>query len=100
MPLTLWEKYYVAAVVLYFVALFLTKATVVVLCRKLFSFNMKRSRLMCDVVIGICGLWCLGAILGLTIGCDSLDQIGYETTFCHDLVKFFCLNVCLDHHHH
>lgn len=36
-------------------------------------------------MFAICGVWCLGAILGLTIGCGSLGQIGYRTSFCHDM---------------
>ncbi|EXJ77509.1 hypothetical protein A1O3_09736 [Capronia epimyces CBS 606.96] len=78
-------RLYIASIVLFFVALFLTKCCVILLCRKLFSVNMRRSRLMCDSVVVICGLWCLGAILGVTVGCGSLGQIGYRGSFCHDL---------------
>lgn len=70
---------------LFLVALFLTKSSVILLCRKLFSINMKKHRKLCDVMAVVCGLWCLGAILALNISCDSLQQIGYQT-FCPNLV--------------
>ncbi|KIW90865.1 uncharacterized protein Z519_08648 [Cladophialophora bantiana CBS 173.52] len=76
-----------ASVILFLVTLFLTKSCVILLCRKLFSINMKRHRMLCDTMTVICGLWCLGAILAVTIDCDSLQQLGYRTDFCPTLTK-------------
>ncbi|OAL37090.1 hypothetical protein AYO20_03567 [Fonsecaea nubica] len=76
-----------ASIVLFLVDLFLTKSCVILLCRKLFSINMKRHRTLCDTMTVVCGLWCIGAILALTIDCDSLQQLGYNTSFCPTLTK-------------
>ncbi|OQV09663.1 hypothetical protein CLAIMM_13762 isoform 3 [Cladophialophora immunda] len=76
-----------ASIVLFLFTLFLTKSCVILLCRKLFSINMKRHRMLCDTMTVICAFWCLGAILALTIDCDSLQQLGYHTSFCPTLTK-------------
>ncbi|OAP62853.1 hypothetical protein AYL99_02080 [Fonsecaea erecta] len=80
-------KLLLASIVMFLLALFLTKACVIILCRKLFSINMKRHRTLCDTMTVLCGLWCVGAILALTIDCDSLQQLGYHTSFCPTLTK-------------
>ncbi|KIY03997.1 uncharacterized protein Z520_00689 [Fonsecaea multimorphosa CBS 102226] len=77
----------VASIVLFLITLFLTKTCVILLCRKLFSINMKRHRTLCDTMTVICGLWCVGAILALTIDCSSIQQLGYHTSFCPTLTK-------------
>lgn len=47
---------------------------------------MKKNLLVCDVAAVLCAVWGLGAIVAITAGCKPVQQIGYRTTFCLDLV--------------
>ena len=76
----------IASELLFFATLVLTKCSIVALFRRLFSIDMNRHLILCDVVSGICVAWGLGAILTATINCNPLAQIGYERPFCSNLV--------------
>lgn len=76
-----------AAEVMFFIILALTKCSVAMLCRRLFSINMKKNLLICDITVGVCAVWALGAILTVAVDCGPLPHIGYDVPFCQSLVS-------------
>lgn len=73
--------------------LFFTKCAVIVLCRRLFSINMRQHRIICDATVGIVALWCVGSIMGAVVSCGKLDRIGFEGQICSNMVCIFGLFV-------
>src|SRR5271170_4930224 len=68
-------------------ALLLAKCSVIYLCRRLFTPSMRGCLVLCDITVGICGLWCVGSILAVAIDCPALDLIGFQHSFCPNLVS-------------
>lgn len=75
------------------VSRFLTKCSVIFLCRRLFSINMKRRIFLCDVATGVSTLWCVAALLTLLVQCDLFQRIGYDGPHCHNTVRELLLFV-------
>lgn len=69
--------------------LFFTKCAVIVLCRRLFSINMRQHRIICDATVGIVALWCVGSIMGAVVSCGKLDRIGFMGQSCSNMVCTF-----------
>lgn len=66
--------------------LFLTKCSVIFLCRRLFSVNMSRHIFLCDVATGVSALWCIASIITLLVQCDATQRIGVEGSQCPNTV--------------
>ena len=80
----------VASNVFFFLTIALTKVAVILLCRRLFSTNMKKHLIFCDAVSGLVGVWCIASILATNVGCGPLGQLGYRQDFCTGMVCCRC----------
>lgn len=80
----------VASHVFFFLTIALTKVAVILLCRRLFSTNMKKHLFLCDVVSGLVGVWCVASILATNVACGPLGQLGYRQDFCTGMVCCQC----------
>lgn len=78
--------------------LFFSKCTVIYLCRRLLgdNVNVRRRLMLCDTMTAASGLWCLGSIIALAVGCGPLGQLGYHTQFCSGLVTRWSIIGALD----
>ncbi|KIX00816.1 uncharacterized protein Z518_09881 [Rhinocladiella mackenziei CBS 650.93] len=68
-----------ASDVLFLLAIFVAKCSVVWLTRRLFAASQHQKRGLCEITIGLCAAWCLGSILAVTIGCNAESAIHSDT---------------------
>lgn len=68
-----------ASDVLFLLAIFVAKCSVIMLTRRLFAAQQHQKRGMCEITMGMCAAWCLGSILAVTIGCNSSGAIHSES---------------------
>jgi hypothetical protein len=79
-------KMIIASNTLVVVTLLFSKCSAIYLCRRLFVGNMRSRLIVCDILAGICAVWCVGSAIALGLGCGPLQQIGYRTGFCSSLI--------------
>lgn len=72
--------------VLFLLAIFLDKSSVILLTRRLFATSQHQKRLLCEITIGLCALWWLGSTLAITIECNSYGAI-HSNVGCPGLVQ-------------
>jgi hypothetical protein len=65
--------------ILFLLAIFVAKCSVIMLTRRLFAAQQHQKRFMCEITMGLCAAWCLGSVLTVTIGCDSSGSIHAES---------------------
>ncbi|KIY03305.1 uncharacterized protein Z520_01772 [Fonsecaea multimorphosa CBS 102226] len=75
-----------AGEIFFIISLTLAKASVTLLIRRLFSINMRKRSLVCDILLGICAVWGLASILIIAIDCPLLSLMGYQGQFCANFV--------------
>lgn len=68
----------------------------IILCRRLFSVNQKLPRILCELLLGVSGIWCLGSILTITIGCNAKAAIGLDSGTCSGLLTRWVVVGTLD----
>ncbi|KIW61215.1 hypothetical protein, variant [Exophiala xenobiotica] len=86
-----------ASDVLFLLAIFVAKCSVIMLTRRLFAAQQHQKRGMCEITMGLCAAWCLGSILAVTIGCNSSGAIHSESGGrCSGLVKRWTVIGVLD----
>lgn len=85
--LTDFEQMLRAGDIILLFSLFLVKAAVIWLCRRLFSINQKTSKVFCDVALVLSAVWCVGSIAILSAQCDPEAAIGAGNGTCSGLVR-------------
>ncbi|KAF2402029.1 hypothetical protein EJ06DRAFT_474359 [Trichodelitschia bisporula] len=65
-------------------SLCLSKCSVVCLIRRLFSDDMQRHRLLCDINLGIMALWACSSIVALSVRCSPQDLLQPRSGRCED----------------
>jgi hypothetical protein len=65
--------------ILFLLAIFVAKCSVIMLTRRLFAAQQHRKRFMCEITMGLCAAWWLGSVLAVTIGCNSSGAIHAES---------------------
>ncbi|OAP65571.1 hypothetical protein AYL99_01543 [Fonsecaea erecta] len=75
-----------AGEIFFIMSLTLAKASVTLLIRRLFSINMQKRALVCDLFLGVCAIWGLASILIIAIDCPLLSLMGYHGRFCANFV--------------
>jgi len=75
-----------ASDVLFLLSIFVTKCSVIWFCRRLFAVGQHNKHKLCEIAIGVSAVWCLGSILGVTVGCSSNEAIHANNQRCSNLV--------------
>ncbi|KAL2437929.1 hypothetical protein ABEF95_009346 [Exophiala dermatitidis] len=76
-----------ASDVLFLLSLCISKVSVIWFARRLFASGQHTRHLACEVTMGASALWCLGSILGVTVGCDAREVIHINGKTCSSLVS-------------
>ena len=79
-------KMIIASDALVLITLLFSKCSVIYLCRRLLVSNMRVGLFLCDILAGVCAVWGVGSAIALGVGCGPLQQIGYRTHFCSNLI--------------
>jgi hypothetical protein len=89
-----------ASDILFLLALCVSKFSVVWFCRRLFAVGQQKMNTVCIAIMALCGLWCLGSILGVTVGCSASGYVHANEQTCSNLVssrKTLPESRCADH---
>lgn len=76
-----------ASDVFFLLALFVAKASVIWLCRRLFAVGQHEKHLLCEIMIGVSAVWCVGALLAANVGCTATEVTGAHGQTCSGLVS-------------
>lgn len=68
-------------------ALFVAKTSVIWLCRRLFAVGQHERHLLCEIMIGVSAVWCVGALIGANAGCTATEATRAHGQTCSGLVS-------------
>ena len=66
---------FLSSQILLLVALMLSKSSLVLLLRRIFSGDMLQHLIVCDVLLGVCVAWGIGSMLAVSVGCSPSTLI-------------------------